>query len=129
MSTAHTPLNVESGLEGLLAVNAVTVGVFVEFLVVSVLLTVLVMDRIGARQLRGAALLGGLGGTLFLAAHFVLGPMIVDLSRLEIKQVVLYAGSGTAIGLSVAMTMFRPSPHGPTSRGIERQNDDSEIEL
>jgi len=119
--------------DGLVVINPLTVGVFVEFLVASALLTVLMMDRIGAGQLRAATLLGGIGGTLFLIAHFVVGPILVDLTRQEIKQVVLFAGTATAIGLSVAVTMFRPSQHGPTSRGIEMEDtsgtDDINIEL
>jgi hypothetical protein len=133
MVLTNAPLFAESHLDELLVINGLTAGVFVEFLVASALLTVLIMDRIGAGQLRAATLLGGVGGTLFLAAHFVVGPIMIDLTVQEMKQVVLFAGTGTAIGLSVAVTMFRPSQHGPTSRGIERQDtsdtDDTDIEL
>lgn len=129
MQLTNAPLIAETLLDELLVVNAVTAGVFVEFFVATALLTMLVMDRIGAGKLRSAAFLGGIGGTLFLAAHYVVGPIMVDLTREGIKQVVLFAGAGTATGLSVTVTMFRPSQHGPTSRGNERQIDDGEIEL
>lgn len=112
----------ESNLAELLALNPLTIGVFVEFLVASALLTLLVMDRIGAGQLRTAAILGGVGGTLFLVVHFVVGPMIVDLTRQQIQQVVLFAGSGTAIGMSIAVTMFRPSG-GREQQDIAETND------
>lgn len=129
MVQPNAPLFAESLLDDLLVANALNAGVFAEFLVATALLTVLVMDRVGAGKLRSAALLGGVGGTLFLAAHYVVGPVVVDLTREGIKQVVLFAGAGTAVGLSVTVAMFRPSQDGPTSRGTERQVDDSEIEL
>lgn len=120
-------------LEELVAFDVLTVGVFVEFLIAAVLLTVLVMGRIGAGQPRAAAFVGGLAGTLFLAAHFIVGPIVADLTRRGIMQVVLFAGAGTALGLSIAVTMFRPSQHGPTGRGIGRQNtsdtDEADIEV
>jgi hypothetical protein len=131
LTTALT--NADAFLQEVLVINGLTVGVFVEFIIASAVMTLLIMDRIGAGQLRTATLLGGVGGTLFLVAHFVMGPIIIDLTVQEMKQVVLFAGAGTAIGLSVAVTMFRPSQHGPTSRGIETHDtsdtDEPDIEL
>lgn len=107
----------------------IMVAVFAENTLAAAVLTVLVMDRIGAEKYGMAFLFGVVGSALYVAAHFVLGPMFFTLTKMQMMSVVAVAGAGVGVGVTVSVVLFRPRSSPSLAGFVPENHSKEEIEL